>query len=47
MTEKVPFKFEKLQVWQLALEYIDLIYGIAGQLPKSEEYNLKSSAPLL
>jgi len=26
----MPFKFEKLEVWQLALDYIDLIYEIAG-----------------
>src|SRR5436305_2473718 len=38
----MTFKFEKLEVWQLALDYIDLIYGIAGQLPRSEEYNLRS-----
>ncbi len=38
----MAFKFEKLEVWQLALEYIDLIYKIADQLPKSEEYNLKA-----
>jgi four helix bundle protein len=38
----MPFKFEKLEVWQLALEYIDLIYEIAQQLPRSEEFNLKS-----
>ena len=38
----MPFKFEKLEVWQLALEYIDSIYEIASQLPRSEEYNLKS-----
>ena len=38
----MPFKFEKLEVWQLALEYIDLVYEITGQLPQSEEYNLKS-----
>jgi four helix bundle protein len=38
----MPFKFEKLEVWQLALDYIDLIYEIADQLPRSEEYNLKS-----
>jgi four helix bundle protein len=38
----MPFKFEKLEVWQLALDYIDLIYEIANQLPRSEEYNLKS-----
>lgn len=36
------FKFEKLEVWQLAPEYVDLIYDIADRLPKSEEYNLKS-----
>jgi four helix bundle protein len=38
----MAFKFEKLEVWQLALEYIDGIYGIAEQLPPSEMYNLKS-----
>ena len=38
----MPFKFEKLEVWQLALEYIDLVYQIAERLPRSEEYNLKS-----
>ena len=38
----MPFKFEKLEVWQLALDYIDLIYEIANQLPQSERYNLKS-----
>jgi four helix bundle protein len=40
--DKVPFKFEKLEVWQLSLDYIDLIYGIANQLPRSEDFNLKS-----
>lgn len=29
----MAFKFEKLEVWQLAVGYIDLIYEIAGQLP--------------
>ncbi len=38
----MPFKFEKLEVWQLALDYIDSIYAIANQLPRSEDYNLKS-----
>ncbi|HYP41136.1 MAG TPA: four helix bundle protein [Chloroflexia bacterium] len=38
----MPFKFEKLEVWQVALDYSDLIYEIAGQLPKSAEANLKS-----
>ena len=38
----MPFKFEKLEVWQLALEYIDTVYEIAKQLPRGEEFNLKS-----
>jgi len=38
----VPFKSEKLEVWWLALDYIDLIYEITDQLPGSEKYNLKS-----
>ena len=38
----MAFKFEKLEVWELALEYLDLVYQIAGQLPKAEEYNLKA-----
>ena len=38
----MPFKFEKLDVWRLSLDYIDLVYEIAEQLPKSEDYNLKS-----
>lgn len=40
--KNVTFKFERLEVWQLSLDYIDLIYQIADQLPRSEEYNLKS-----
>jgi four helix bundle protein len=38
----MPFKFEKLEVWQSALEYIDIIQAIVDQLPQSEDYNLKS-----
>jgi four helix bundle protein len=36
------YKFEKLNIWQLALEYVDLIYELGECLPRSEEYNLKS-----
>lgn len=36
------YKFEKLEVWQLALEYCDLVYHMAQKLPRSEDYNLKS-----
>jgi len=36
------FKFEKLEVWQLSLEYIDDSYAMANELPKREEFNLQS-----
>jgi len=36
------YKFEKLEVWQLAIEYTDLCYSLAEHLPKREEYNLAS-----
>jgi len=38
----MAYKFEQLDVWKLALDYIDLIYELAQNLPRSEEYNLKS-----
>ncbi len=39
---QMAYKFEKLEIWSLALEYIDLIYKAGAKLPASEEYNLKS-----
>lgn len=36
------YKFENLEVWKLALEYIDQCYVIGDLLPQSEQYNLKS-----
>ena len=36
------FKFERLDVWKISLEYLDLCYAIADRLPKLEEYNLKA-----
>ncbi len=38
----MAYKFESLEVWQLALAYINQIYALAERLPRSEEYNLKS-----
>jgi len=35
-------KFERLEVWTLAIEYADLCYSIAVMLPKHEDYNLAS-----
>jgi hypothetical protein len=34
---RMTFKFERLEVWHLALDYIDVVYEIAAQLPHSEE----------
>jgi four helix bundle protein len=36
----MPYKFERLEVWELALQYLDLVYGIAQRLPRQEEHNL-------
>jgi four helix bundle protein len=38
----MSYKFDKLDVWNLAVEYIDLIYSIAQQLPHIEDYCLRS-----
>ncbi|MDP1714883.1 MAG: four helix bundle protein [Anaerolineales bacterium] len=38
----MSFKFEQLDVWQLSLDYSDLIYGLVEKLPDSERFNLKS-----
>ena len=38
----MPFKFEQPRVWTQALNYIDCVYELANQLPRSEEYNIKS-----
>ena len=38
----MPFKFENLEVYQLALDHVDEIYELANKLPKSEDFNLKS-----
>ena len=36
------YKFQSLLVYQLALDYIDQIYGLVSVLPDSEKYNLSS-----
>jgi four helix bundle protein len=38
----MAFKFEKLEVWQMALNYIDWVYEMADRLPDNEKFNLKS-----
>lgn len=36
------YKFQRLEVYQLALEYIDSVYHLSKQLPESERFNLRS-----
>jgi len=36
------YKFEKLEVWNLSIEFTDRIYEIAEKLPELEKYNLAS-----
>ena len=36
------YKFQALQVYQLALDYLDGIYTLAHNLPESEKFNLRS-----
>ncbi len=33
-------KFERLEIWELSINYVDLCYAISEQLPKREEFNL-------
>jgi four helix bundle protein len=36
------YKFEKLEIYQLALVYTDMMYSLAERLPEREERNLQS-----
>ena len=38
----MAYKFEKLEVWQKALDYADLVYDIADEGPSHEKYGLAS-----
>ena len=38
----MTFKFERLEVWELSLKYIDTTYRLADDLPSGEKYNLIS-----
>jgi four helix bundle protein len=36
------YKFQKLQVYQLALAYVDAVYELSRKLPERERFNLSS-----
>src|SRR5450759_5027472 len=38
----MKFKFEKLIIWQKAMEYGERIYRLSYKFPKEETYNLSS-----
>lgn len=38
----MTYKFQRLEIYNLALEYLDSIYVLADKLPTSENFNLKS-----
>jgi four helix bundle protein len=40
--EAPEYKFQKLEVYQLGLEFVDEVYGLTNQLPESERFNLRS-----
>ena len=40
--EPPHYKFQKLDVYQLGLDFVDKVYGLASKLPESERFNLCS-----
>ena len=42
MKGELQFSFENLQVYQKSLEFVDLVYEVTKEFPKSELYNLTS-----
>ena len=34
------FNFEKLDVWQEAIQFADLVYGLTGDFPSEERFGL-------
>lgn len=38
------YKFEKLEVYQMALTYADMTYRLVAKLPQIEEHNLRSQS---
>jgi 23S rRNA-intervening sequence protein len=36
------YKFQRLDVYQLGMDFVDIVYGLTSQLPDSERFNLRS-----
>ncbi len=41
---KPQFKYEKLQIWQKAMDFGDEIFRLSAKFPKEEQYSLTSQA---
>jgi four helix bundle protein len=42
MEDGIRYKFQRLQVYQVGLEYVDHVYALSNRLPESERFNLRS-----
>ena len=43
MTERVAtYKFQRLQIYQLGLDYVSAMYALTQRLPRTEDLNLRS-----
>jgi four helix bundle protein len=40
--ERQIYKFQRLEVYQLGLEYVDRVYALTSLFPDSEKFNLRS-----
>ncbi len=38
----MSFRFETLEIWQMAKEYATKVYAVTGKFPRHEDYGLKS-----
>ena len=38
----MPFKFEKLEIWKLAIEFADEVHLLTRKFPKEEIFSLTS-----
>jgi four helix bundle protein len=40
--DRAKYKFQRLRVYQLALDHVDAVYRLTQGLPKSEQFNLRA-----
>ena len=42
MAEEPRYKFQRLQIYQIGLDYVDATYELTNRFPRSENLNLRS-----